>query len=555
MRTAGVLVALFCLAVAPQCAIGQSTFGSLRGLTLDISGSAVPNTQVTLQSLDDNSVREGVSNDDGLFEFENLKPGRYRVTAHKAGFRDASVPEVTVEPRHDLRVNLTLSLASQIQTVEVSAAAEQMNTENGTIAGSLQNLEMSELPLNSRASSTSPLSALSLSPEVQQDNEGNISVGGATSSMVGYSVDGISTANVRQNGALQDAYPSLEGIQELKVTAFNNNAEFAQIGDVTFTTKSGTNQFHGSAFEYLQNDALDAKPLNFMEKAPKKFNTFGGSIGGPVKLPKVSSSTPNTFFYFDYEGNRRSLSATEQYLVPTQAERNGDFNGFITAENPTPFTQPAYLNGTANPQAGAPTAVLIDPATGHQFMGCNGTEPNVICNTRIGSVAQVMLNYYPLPNVNLNSPNASFNYETLIPTPSSTNGFDLRLDHNLTSKQQIYARFSWKNLLTDVANPLLPDDADSEHNRSLLVSYNYAVSPNLVNEFRFGFTNALTNVNFPILGSSAISSSACKASILASIRMEKPSRRLTLTTEQDSRPSGEIELGSHSRRLRSSRTA
>jgi len=499
-----VFVLVFAVLAASESTRAQSTFGSIRGLVLDASGSAVPGAQATLLSLDDNSVREGTSAEDGLFEFENLKPGRYRITAHKAGFRDATVPDVGLEPRQDLRVNLTLSLASQIQTVEVSASEDQINTENGTIAGSLQNMELSQLPLNSRAASTSPLSALSLSPEVQQDNEGNISIGGATSSMVGYSVDGISTANVRQNGALPDAYPSLEGIQELKVTAFNNNAEFAQIGDVTFTTKSGTNQFHGSLFEYLQNDALDAKPLNFTEKAPKKFNTFGGSIGGPVKLANSSSRPANTFFYFDYEGNRRSLSVTEQYLVPTQAERDGNFSGFITADNPTPFEQPAYLNGATNPQAGRPTAVLVDPTTGQQFTGCNGNEPNVICGTQISSVANALLNYYPLPNINLNSPNPSFNYETLVPTPSSTNGFDVRIDHNLTSKQQIYARFSWKNLLTDVANPLLPDDADSEHNRSLLLSHNYAIRSNLINEFRFGFTNALTNVNFPILGSSAI---------------------------------------------------
>ena len=298
----------------------QSTFGSLRGLTLDPTGSAVPAAEIDIQGLDDNSDHQVVSSD-GVFEVQNLKPGRYRVTGRKPGFADALVPQLTLEARQDLRVNLTFSVASQNQTVEVSAVAEQINTENGTITASLQNLELTQLPLNSRAVSTSPLAALALSPEVQYDSQGNISVGGATSSMVGYSVDGISTANVRQNGALQDAYPSSEGIQELKVTAFNNNAEFAQVGDVTFTTKSGTNQFHGSGFEYLQNSALDAKPLNFDVKNPKRFNTFGGSLGGPLSVPKVFNGSDKTFFFFDYEGNRRSISTTEQYLVPTQAER------------------------------------------------------------------------------------------------------------------------------------------------------------------------------------------------------------------------------------------
>ena len=123
--------------------------------------------------------------------------------------------------------------------------------------------------------------------------------------MTGYSVDGISTANVTANGSLQNAYPSSEGLAELKVTAFNNSAEFSQVADITFITKSGTNQFHGSLFEYLQNDVLDATILNFTSKAPKRFNTFGGSLGGPVTIPHLYSGKDKTFFFVDYEGNRR----------------------------------------------------------------------------------------------------------------------------------------------------------------------------------------------------------------------------------------------------------
>jgi Carboxypeptidase regulatory-like domain/TonB dependent receptor len=500
IRVARVLFGVLLLAKLWSAPLGaQSTFGSFRGEAIDATGSAIPSATIKLHGLDDNSDRQTISAQDGTFEFQNVKPGHYRIDAHKEGFADASAPDLALDARQDLRVTLTFAVASQSQTVEVSATATQVNTENGTLSATLQNEAISQLPLNARAVSTSPLAALQLSPEVQYDAQGNISVGGATSSMLGYSVDGISTANVRQNGALQDAYPSSEGIEELKVTAFNNNAEFAQVGDVTFTTKNGTNHYHGSLFEYLQNDVFDARPLNFNEKAPKMFNTFGGSLGGPLEIPKLFHGGDKTFFFFDYEGNRRSISTTEQYLVPTEAERAGDLNGFITPSNPTPFT---------NPLTGQPSAALIDPTTHQQFMGCNGNQPNVICSSGAGSrvspVTESLLQYYPLPNVNLAESNPSFNYETLIPTPSSTNGWDVRIDRTLTDKQQIFARFSWKNLLSDVANPMLPNDEDSEHNRSLLVSYNYAISSKWVNEFRFGYTDALTNVNFPILGSDAI---------------------------------------------------
>src|SRR6202007_3000074 len=170
----------------------------------------------------------------------------------------------------------------------------EINTENAAVGDSKNTGEIGQLPLNFRAATTSPLAALATSANVQQDSQGNFAIGGATSNQIGFSVDGISSVNVFQSGVAlsvnapgSNSYPSSEGIAELKVTAFNNNAEFSQVGDVTFTTKAGTNNFHGSVFEYLQYDALNAHVYNFPEKAPERFNTFGGSLGGPLSLPHL----------------------------------------------------------------------------------------------------------------------------------------------------------------------------------------------------------------------------------------------------------------------------
>ncbi|MGA6980961.1 MAG: carboxypeptidase regulatory-like domain-containing protein, partial [Candidatus Sulfotelmatobacter sp.] len=240
------------------------------------------------------------------------------------------------------------------------------------------------------------------------------------------------------------------------VTSFNNSAEFSQVGDVTFTTKSGTSQLHGSLFEYLQNDALDADPYGFNGKAPKHFNTFGGSLGGPLTIPHLFNGKDKTFFFFDYEGNRRSTAVAQQFLVPTQAERNG----VLTALG-GPVIQAASINPTAT----------------------------------------ALLSYYPLPNV---TGQANYNYENFQATPARTEGVDLRIDHTLNTKQSVYARFSRKNITEDYANPLLPDDSDSVHNRSLLVSHTWVLTPRLLNEFRFGFTNVITSVGFPIEGADAL---------------------------------------------------
>jgi hypothetical protein len=432
-----------------------------------------------MSGLDDNSQHKTTSGEGGAFEFENLKPGRYQVTGQAAGFADAREPQVILEARQDLRITLTFGIGGENLTVEVSGAGEQINTENGTISDTVSNQDATLLPLNARAVSSSPLAGLAISPSVVTDSQGNIAVGGAPAANVGFSVDGISTANVRSNGALRDAYPSSEGISETKVTAYNNNAEFAQIGDVTFTTKSGTNKWHGSAFEYFQNKALDATLYDFTSKAPKNFNAFGGSLGGPLILPRLKDKT---FFFFDYEGNRKTQSDPEQLLVPTQAERGGDLTELVNA-----------------PGQGAP---VNNPFTGAAF------PLNTI--PVISPAATALLKYYPLPNANLTAPGASYNYQTLVPIPSNTNGWDLRVDETLTSKQSVYARYSWKNLLINeggsgmTANQFLPNVMAHDQNRSLLASYNYAINNRLVNEARFGFTNFTENDGFPIEGSTAI---------------------------------------------------
>jgi hypothetical protein len=490
--------ALFFLLVLLLCGRleAQSTFGSVRGATLDQTGAAVPQARVVLHSVDENADTLTTSDDQGDFAFQNVKPGHFSLTATKEGFANGVVNNVELAARQDLRLDVKLAVASVQQVVEVSAAALAVNTENATLTDSKLNSDITELPINSRAVSSSPLAALALSPDVVKDSQGNISVGGATYAQVGFSVDGISTASVRANGALQDAYPSQEGISEMKVTAFNNNAEFAQMGDVTFTTKSGTNQLHGSLFEYFQNDVLDSAILNFPTKAPKRFNTFGGSLGGPVTIPKLYTGKNKTFFFLDYEGNRKTTSTPELLLVPTQAERNGNLSAFVTAAGGTP---------------------LIDPFTGQRYP--NNTIPggpgNPCTNFQdcLNPTTQALLNQrYPLPNVNQNVPTAAYNYQTLVPIPSNSNGWDLRLDQTLTSKQQVYARYSWKNAfytesnsvgVVSPANNFLPNDQAHEQNRSLVVSYNYALSTNLLNEFRFGFTNFSENDTFPIGGAQA----------------------------------------------------
>jgi len=435
----------------------QSTFGSIRGTAVDSTGAAVPDSAATLRSVDQSTTRTATTDSSGAFVFENLKPGKYTISVAHPGFSTTNLNGIALDARQDLRVTVTLTVSADNTTVEVTAGPDQIDTEDAAISDSKNNTLITQLPLNNRATTTSPLGALTLSANVQQDSNGYIALGGASSSMVNFSVDGISTANVRQNGALQDAYPSQEGIASVKVTAFNNSAEFSQVGDVTFTTRSGSNAVHGSLFEYFQNDALDADPYGFSGKAPKHFNTFGGSFSGPVILPHLYNGHDKTFFFLDYEGNRRATATLQQFLVPSALDRTG---------NLTDIGGPII-----------PTAEITPTAT-------------------------ALLSYLPLPNV---AGQSSYNYENFQPIPSHTDGVDLRIDQIIGSRNSLYARFSRKNISSSFANPFLPDDVDSIHNRSLLVSDTFTITPHLLNEARYGFTNVTTSVDFPIQGSNALS--------------------------------------------------
>ncbi len=446
------------LCLQAPSALAQSTFGSIRGTVADSTGAAVPGATITLHSQDENTDRTVTTDNDGNYLFSNIKPGHFRLKAVLSGFSPTDLSGIQLDARQDLRLPVVLGVAAQTTTIEVNGAADVINTESAVISDSKDNAQITQLPLNNRAVTTSPLGALSLSPNVQQDSQGNIALDGASSSQVNFSVDGVSTTNVRQNGPLADAYPSQEGIAAVKVTAFNNSAEFSQVGDVTFVTKSGSNRYHGSLFEYYQNDLFNADPYNFQGKAPLNYNTFGGSLSGPVSIPRLYNGQDRTFFFFDYEGNRRTFSAAEQYAVPSVADRSGNL---ADLGDPYPVTN---INATA---------------------------------------ATLLSTYYPLPNIP-NAPVGSPNYETFVATPASTNGADLRVDQTIGAKQSLYARFSRKNIAEQFVNPLLPNDLDSIHNRSLLVSYTYTFTPRLVNEFRFGLTNVTTGVGFPIGGAAAL---------------------------------------------------
>ncbi len=271
--------ALAALLLGASALPAQSTFGSIVGTVRDRSGATVGNVSLSLRDLDENTTRSTVSDGAGLYEFPNLKPGCYEGTASKEGFGVFKIRDITLDARQTVRVDFQLDLAPVQESVVVVATAPAINTENGIISDTKKFGQISQLPLNYRGASTSPLpNALFIVPGVQQDRLNRPSIGGGLPAQVEYTVDGVSNVFVCCSFPNADMYPSTEMLAEFKVTSVDNSAEFGQMGDVTVITKSGTNQVHGSALWFHQNRALDAATYGTVEKQAKVYNTFGGSL-------------------------------------------------------------------------------------------------------------------------------------------------------------------------------------------------------------------------------------------------------------------------------------
>jgi hypothetical protein len=461
------------VALTTSWANAQSTFGSIVGVVKDPGALMVADAQVTLNSLDESASHTATTDGDGAFQFMNVKAGRYQVSVQARGFADFKMPVVQLDARQTLRLDIALKVAATSEIIEVADRAPMINTENATLADTKDFIQVSQLPVNYRGATTSSMGVLATVAGAQQDANGNVSVGGGLPSQVQYSVDGASTVNIRQNGALANMNPSSELISEFRVSQFNNNAEFAQLGDVTIATKSGTEHYHGSLFEYMQNSVLDVITYGFPDKPHKAFNTFGGSLGGPLKIPGLMKGASHTFFFAAYEGNRRRLVTPLFLNVPTTAMRAGDLS---------------ELAGTYGQ--------VVDPLTGQAFPN------NTIPSDRINAVSASLLQNYltQLPN----SAAAGANYLQQASTPSNTDGYDIRVDHTLTAKQSVYGRWSSKKISSTVPNVLLPSDQDRETDHNLIFSHNYAITNALVNEARLGLSLFRIGVQFPIQGAAAV---------------------------------------------------
>ena len=342
---------------------GQST-GRLSGVVVDVSGAAVPQANVTCENIDTGLVSETTASEQGLFRFPELPIGTYQLSVRHPGFRELIRQDIVLLTGHVLDVRLMLEIGQLTESIEVTGAAPLMQVASSEVKTTYDRREMTDLPLNGR----NALQLVILTPGArfsgggfggQQVNQ-SISVNGLRMSDTTFELDGGSYTDRAFNSP--PALPNPDALEEFTVQSSNVSAREAGAGAVVqLSTRSGTNVFHGTAFEFLRNDKLDAIAHGAKSKSPFKRNQFGGTFGGPISKDRL-------FFFGSYQRTTvRGTPNVKVKLVPDAAMRTGDYSGF--------------------------TRVLVDPANGKPFPG------NVIPSNRQDPVALALIdNVLPLPN-------------------------------------------------------------------------------------------------------------------------------------------------------------
>jgi hypothetical protein len=319
----------------------QSERGTITGSIQDSSGAVIQGARVNITNAATNVTLEAVTNQTGEYTLPSLPPGSYIVRVEKAGFRPTETKGVNVDAASTVRIDVKLEVGASTQAIEVQASAVQLQTEDAKTSVTLQNKLVNDLPLVVNGTVRTPFDLASLTPDAKNlGGDNGFSVGGGQVAAYGTSLDGVSTNTSR---ALSKSWvasnsPSVEAIDQFTVDTNGYKAEYGHAGggNMTFVSKSGTNQFHGSAYEFLRNNDLDANnwfsnrsgiPISIYKQ-----NDFGATVGGPVWIPKVYRGRDKTFFFFSYEGFRnRTGSNGTSFTVPTPEMYNGDFSKWVTS--------------------------------------------------------------------------------------------------------------------------------------------------------------------------------------------------------------------------------
>ena len=477
-------------------AYGQADTATIVGTVRDSSGAVIVGGTITVTETDTSTKTVARTDSTGNYVVTPLRIGNYTVAVEAPGFKTETHSGIVLQVQDRLRVDFTMQVGSVNEAVNVQESVPVIETETSALGDVVASQQITDMPLNGR--DYTQLATLTTGVIKITENGGGINgsttatngnaggafaVNGTRGNLNNFMLDGIDNNSNDNAGNILST--NVDAIQEFKVQTSGYSAEFGRSGGavINATIKSGTNAFHGTAFEFLRNSALDARgffaPAD-QPKAPFRQNQFGGTLGGPIRRNK-------TFFFVDYQGTRIGTSQTDISTVPTPAEIGGNFSTLL---------------------AGAPAGQIFDPQSTTTVNGQTVRTPfagNIIPASRLDPISSAVAKLYPAPNV----PGAlANNYVVNAPGTEQIDQGDGRMDHNFSARQQIFARFSWSQI-NRFQQPPLPGLADGgsystgnyiEDTRGAAIGYTFSISPTMVNEVRIGFNRAHYVDNTPAYG-------------------------------------------------------
>lgn len=484
------LLAALVIPALAMAAAAQNARGTILGHVQDASGAPLPGVVVTATNLGTGIPARFLTTASGDYEFVNLIPGAYRVSASRKGFQTVTSSSLVLQVEATLRQDFTLRVSQVEQEVTVAADAQMVQTDNATVGQVVTAREIAALPLSGRdftnliqiqAGVTTPSGGIQTTVFDQHGLNSQfreMSVDGARPASISYVIDGISDTDFFFSKPIN--IPPADTIQEFKL----ENGVYPASGgfgsaQVDVALKSGSNTLHGDVYDFLENSAFQPQnPINaylnatkgttIPTKSPFRQNQFGGSLGGPLTLPfGLYSGRNRTFFFASYEGGRiRSTSGAATYQVPTAAERQGNF-----ADWPYPIYDPSTT--------GSQPATSSDPSGRAAFAG------NKISS--IDPIAQKLLNYFPQPNITCTMPCGNFVATTT--TPTNTDVWTGRLDHQLSGKDQLSFTFNAGRITAPSISPLPASSSEVfDHSYLLGLEWQRTFTPNFIMALRAGYT-------------------------------------------------------------------
>jgi hypothetical protein len=521
MAKVGMLVLLLCL-FTPGVIRAQTEKGAILGVVTDGTGAVVKGATVTITNLATKTSQTFITNDEGLYEAPFLSPATYEVTATAQGFGKTVNSGVVVNVGQRVNVNLGLAVGGVAGEVTVVDTPQLLQTETASIGQVINNKQLTELPSGDR----NIYSFILLNSNVNQppggnavafrlESGGSFAISGTRPSTATFKIDGLS--NTDPTFGTPTITPSLDSVQEFQVQNSSYSAEFEGIGQVNVATKSGASRLHGTLFEFLRNDALQPRnPIAAPDKTGKpgrgklRFNQFGGTVGGPLWLPRFGEGGPSlykgdTFFFFSYEGRRHNTVTPGLTRVLTAAERNGDFSASLGAcltsgGAPVPLLSPSGLPTGDCVRAGQ----IFDPATTvanprfNSALAESAANPrtirqpfpnNRIPRERLSQTALALINaQQPLPNFS----SGTNNFIAPAGAVVENNQTSVRIDHKFSDSDNIYGRVA----IQDNARfnqGVLPYTTKNlvGNGRVFNSTWTHILSPTMVNEFRLGYVRGI----------------------------------------------------------------